>query len=167
MLHLLGSAEVESTAHIRIVRPVAEGLRDRGYAVHVWFLGGDGPLIEECMEAGLYPRVIGWTAGLRDPLGAARLFRALRSRPFPIVHQHFGGRSVRRIVRAATPAKIVTHLHGRVSEADFGRLLSPRVSDADAVLATSAAVARAVAGSPVQVVYPGCLLYTSPSPRDS
>lgn len=155
MLHLLGSAGVESTAHVRIVQPLALGLLSRGYVVHTWFLGGGGPLVDECAEAGMRPQVIGWTAGLRDVAGAARLFRAVRSTPFAIVHQHFGGRSVRQVVRAATSAKVVVHVHGRVSEDDPRRLLRVRLADADAVLATSAAVARAVDAKCVRVVHPG------------
>src|SRR6266487_346561 len=36
VLHLLGSADVEGTAHLRIVQPLAEGLEERGYATQVW-----------------------------------------------------------------------------------------------------------------------------------
>lgn len=155
VLHLVGSAGVHSTAHLRLVQPLVEGLRTRGYGLQLWFLGEDGPLVEDCEAAGLNPRVIRWSEGRRDPRGAVRFGRALRTQRFAIVHQHFGGSSVRRVARAATSAKIVAHLHGRVSETAHGSVLVRRITDADAVLATSAAIARTVSGRPAHVVYPG------------
>jgi glycosyltransferase involved in cell wall biosynthesis len=156
VLHLLGPADVESTAHMRIVRPLAEGLEGRGYATHVWFLGQGGPLVSDAAESGLCPRVIDWSSSWQDPAGAWRLLRALRMRDFAIVHQHFGGRLIRHIVHAATPAKLVVHLHGRVSEVTYDSPFVQRAAGADAVVATSAAVARTVVpGVPVRVVYPG------------
>jgi glycosyltransferase involved in cell wall biosynthesis len=53
----------------------------------------------------------------------------------------------------------VTHLSARVSESAYDRLLVPEVSDADAVLATSAAVARIVPRVSAQVVYPGVRVF--------
>jgi glycosyltransferase involved in cell wall biosynthesis len=61
----------------------------------------------------------------------------------------------------------VAHLSARVSESAYDRLLAPHVSDADAVLATSAAVARIVPGVPVQVVYPGVRIFSEPHSRRS
>jgi glycosyltransferase involved in cell wall biosynthesis len=167
VLHLLGSSGVESTAQMRIIEALGEGLPDRGYSVHVWFLGGDGALTHECSKAELPSRVIDWQNGRRDPRGAFHLRRALRAETFAIVHQHFGGRLVRRVVRAGTRARIVAHLWARVSESAYDRLLSPHVSDADAVLATSAAVARIVSGVPVQVVYPGVRVFRETHTRRS
>jgi glycosyltransferase involved in cell wall biosynthesis len=159
VLHLLGSSGVESTAQVRIVEALAEGLEGRGYSVQVWFLGGDGALIQECSQAGLRSRIIEWQNGRRDLSGAFRLRGALRAETFAIVHQHFGGRLVRRVVRTATRARIVAHLGARVSESAHDRLLVPQVRDADAVLATSAAVARIVPGVSAQVVYPGVRVF--------
>lgn len=152
---------------MRIVEGLAEGLASRGYSVQVWFLGGDGALIQKCSKAGLRSRVIDWQDGRRDPLGALRLRSALRAERFAIVHQHFGGRLVRRVVRVGTRARIVTHLSARVSESAYDRLLAPNVSDADVVLATSVAVAKIVPSVPVQVVYPGVPLGESHSGRSA
>ena len=163
VLHLLGSADVESTAHMRIVRPLAEGLEGRGYATHVWFLGDGGPLVSDAAESGLCPRVIGWSSSWQDPAGAWRFFRALRMRDFAIVHQHFGGRLIRHIVHRATPARLVVHLHGRVSEVAYDSPFVQRAAGADTVVATSAAVARTVVpGVPARVVYPGVRIPAPP-----
>jgi glycosyltransferase involved in cell wall biosynthesis len=163
VLHLLGSADVDSTAHMRIVRPLAEELEDQGYTTHVWFLGNGGPLVSDAAESGLCPRVIGWSTSWKDPAGAWRFFRALRMRDYAIVHQHFGGRLIRHIVHKATPARLVLHLHGRVSEAVYDAPFVQRAAGADAVVATSAAVARTVVSAVrARVVYPGVPIATPP-----
>jgi glycosyltransferase involved in cell wall biosynthesis len=163
VLHLLGSADFDGTAHMRIVRPLAEGLEDQGYAIHVWFLGRDGPLVSDAVESGFCPRVIGWSTSWKDPVGAWRFFRALRMRDYAIVHQHFGGRLIRHIVHKATPARLVLHLHGRVSEAVYDTPFVQRATGADAVIATSAAVASTVVSAArARVVYPGVPIATPP-----
>ena len=158
VVHLLGTADVESTAHMRIVVPLADRLAPLGYDTRVWFLGSDGPLVDECAALGLRPRVIRWHRGRRDPRGALRFLRALRAERFAIVHQHFGGRSVRAVVQAASSARIVVHVHGRVDETALDREPEMRPVGADVVLATSRAVAQNVVADDVRVVYPGVLL---------
>jgi len=69
------------------------------------FLGADGPLIEELRAAGVTVARVPWQQGARNPMGAARFWRAMRKQHFAIVHQHFGGRSVTWM--AAVPAPLV------------------------------------------------------------
>jgi glycosyltransferase involved in cell wall biosynthesis len=147
---------VENTGQMLIVRRLAEGLEGRGYATAVWFMTDGGPLFSEAAGCGLSPRVIGWSGSRRDPVGAWRFFRTLRSSDFAIVHQHYGGRLIRHVITKATSARLVVHLHGRVSEDAFDHPLAQRISGADAIVATSAAVARTVVSDvPARVVHPG------------
>jgi glycosyltransferase involved in cell wall biosynthesis len=72
-----------------------------------------------------------------------------------IVHIHFGGRSVRRLARAATGAKIIVHAHGRILEP---RGLTPvyiSARGADVVVSASRAVADRVVDGPARVIYAG------------
>jgi hypothetical protein len=77
---------------------------------------------------------------------------ALRGEDFAIVHAHHGERSVRRLVRAWTAAKVLAELHSRTSEIGRRAVLSPR---ADAVIATPRATAELLPSDDVRVVYPG------------
>jgi glycosyltransferase involved in cell wall biosynthesis len=96
-------------------------------------------------------------------MGAWSFWRHLHRLRIDIVHIHFGGRSVRWLARAATGAKIVVHLHGRILEP---RGLSPidfSARGADIMVAASDAVASRVVGGPARVIYAG----TDVPPRDS
>lgn len=155
VLHLLGTAGAHGSGIARIVGALARGLDPSPYRVHAWFLGERGPLVRELELSCVEVRVLEWNRGIRDPRGALRFWRQLRGHRFPIIHQHFGGRSVRWIARRAIDTTIIVHLHGRVNEAD-GSIPNPNpVSGADKVIAVSQAVARRVSGAPAAVVYPG------------
>lgn len=155
ILHLLGTGELEGTSIVRTVASLASCVDSKRYRMHAWFLGNDGPLVSGLQNSGVQTRVIHWQSGARDPRGAMRFWRDLRGTDFAIVHQHFGGRSVRWIVRRASGAKIIVHLHGRVCEARGADLVPARIGNADAVVAVSDAVARQVTGARAFVVYPG------------
>jgi len=155
ILHILGTAQPESTGMASIVRSLAQGLDPGRYRIHALFLAGDGPLVNLLERAGVPARVLNWKQGIRNPLGAWKFLRFLRSQRFSIVHIHFGGRAVVHLVRGVTKAKIIRHLHGRILE---GRSLSP-VSfsgrGVDAVVAVSESVARCVVDAKARTIYAG------------
>jgi glycosyltransferase involved in cell wall biosynthesis len=155
ILHLIRSAQLEETGPARIVAALASGLDPKKYHVHAWFLGPPGPLVEDLQSAGATVRSINWSRGLRDPLGAYRFWRSLRNYDFAIVHHHFAGRSVRQIIRASSRARLVVHLHARISELDSARSIPVAVCGADLVIAVSNAVARQVQNQKSIVVYSG------------
>jgi glycosyltransferase involved in cell wall biosynthesis len=155
VLHVLGTAQSEGTGIARIVAAIAAHLDPGRFRVHAWFLGGDGPLAKWLESAGVPVRPLDWQHGVRDPLGAWRFWRSLRHRDFAILHQHYGGRSVRWLARGATGASIVVHLHGRVVESQGPHPVSIRIPGADVVIATSRAVADQAIGVRPHVVYPG------------
>lgn len=139
----------------RIVGELARGLDPRRYCFHALFLAGGGPLVGALQQAGVQARSLDWWLGARDPVGAWKFWRSLRNQKFAIVQLHFGGRSVCRLARAATHAKIIRHLHGRILEP---RGLTPvhfSARGADVVVAVSQAVARQVVDGPARVVYAG------------
>ena len=155
VLHVLGSALPDGTGIARIVAAVAARLDPRRFRVHAWFLGGDGPLAKWLETAGVPVRTLDWQYGVRDPLGAWRFWRTLRHQDFAIMHQHYGGRSVRWLARAATGASMVVHLHGRVVESKGPHPIPVRIPGADVVIATSRAVADWAVGVGPHVIYPG------------
>ncbi len=166
VLHLLGTAEYEGDAPVRIVETLIKGLdRDR-YCIHAWFLGGDGPLAAELEAVGAQVRMARWRHGAKEPVQAWNFFRILRHEHFAIVHQHFGGGSVRRLTRMATRAAIVTHVHSRVDEPN-NSIPRPRpMSGADVVIATSRAVADWIIDGEPRIIYPG-LYFPNDSDRPS
>lgn len=156
ILHLLGTAAPEGTGEARIVTALIQGLDPRRYQVHAWFLMAGGPLAEEFQAAGIPVRVFHWQHGIRDPLAALRFWRRLRGENPAIVHQHFGGRSVRWLVRLATRAALVVHLHTRVLEPRGNVLFSPgAIPHVDAVIAVSRAIAEHFRDPRTRVIYPG------------
>ncbi len=155
VLHILGTARSENTGMVRVVRTLAEGLDPHRYRIHALFLEGTGPLVETLQQAGVQASALDWWLGMRDPLGAWKFWRTLRKQKFAIVHLHFGGRSVCWLSRAATQARVVRHLHGRILEP---RGLAPMHFSArgvDAVVAVSQAVANQVVDGPARVIYAG------------
>ena len=158
VLHILETAQPSCTSFARIVSGLASGLDPQRYCVHAWFLHDDGPLFSELQAAGALVRLIGWRGARRDPLGAWRFWKALRSQEWAIIHLHSGGRSVRWLARGASRASIIQHLHGRVIESKGPRLLPRKVWNADAIIAASNAVAEIAVGKQPHVVYPGVRL---------
>jgi glycosyltransferase involved in cell wall biosynthesis len=106
-------------------------------------------------QAGAQARALDWWRGARDPVGAWRFWRNLRSQKFAIVHLHFGGRSVCGLARAATQAKIIRHLHGRILEPGGLTPVCFSARGTDAVVAVSQAVASRVVDGPARVIYAG------------
>lgn len=144
VLHLLGTARPEGTGIVRIVAALAGRLDPARYRVHAWFLGPSGPLVQDLEAAGAIARSINWWRGARDPAGAYRFWRYLRRYDFAVVHQHFGARSIRRLISVSSHARLVVHLHGRVSEGNSTRDVPVAVDGADVIIAASRAVAPAL-----------------------
>jgi glycosyltransferase involved in cell wall biosynthesis len=170
ILHVLGTAQPEGTGIARIVGALAAGLDPSRYHVHAWFLGPPGPLVDELRAAGATARSVPWPRGARDPLGAYRFWRSLRRHDFAIVHQHFGARSIRGVVSLSSAARIVLHLHGRISESGAERNNPAANRGADAVIAASRAVALAAPELNPVVVHAGVALpvdASQPEPRTS
>ena len=155
ILHLLGTAQPEGTGIARIVAALAAGLDPARYHVHAWFLGPSGPLVEDLQAAGATARSIGWWRGVRDPIGAYRFWRCLRNDDFAIVHQHFGARSIRRLIGLSSDARLVVHLHGRISETVSARSIPVAVRGADVVIAVSHAAALQLPALKPIVVHAG------------
>lgn len=170
VLHLLGTAEREGSGVAKIVAELAQGLNPK-YKLHAWFLKSDGPLINELRLRGADARWISWENGVCDPLGAMRFWRQLRSEKFALVHQHWGARAIRHLVRSGTNAKIVVHNHAQVLEKS--RVRDPVVvRGADAIIAVSEFIAHQLPGKQVHVVYSGVrssehIHRTRSNPRDS
>ena len=154
VLHILGTAQRESTGLAKIIAALARKLDQERYSIHALFLGEDGPLASELRNLGVPVCVMNWSLGARDPVGAWRFWRDLRGKEFAIIHQHFGGRTPRWLAQKATRAKLILHLHGRGLESNAPTPVSIRIQGADAVIATSNAVAEQVVGMRPQVVYP-------------
>ncbi len=165
ILHILGTAQLESTGMVSIVRSLAQGLDPNRYRIHALFLAGDGPLVNSLEQAGVPARALNWKQGIRDPLGAWKFFRFLRSQRFSIVHVHFGGRSVVNLSRAATNAKIIRHLHGRILEGKGLAPVSFFAQGHDAVVAVSESVARCVVDAKARTIYAGLSVTSEIPPR--
>jgi len=166
ILHVLGTAQPEGTGIARIVAALAAGLDRRQYRLHAWFLGPGGALARELEAAGATVRVVGWTGGKRDPVGAWRFWKALRTHDFALVHQHAGGRSLRSLVHLASRAPIVVHAHGRISESLPEDPRPMQFRGADAVIAASRAVAERIGiAKGLQVVHAGVGTCEEPGER--
>lgn len=161
ILHVLGTAEVEGSSIAGIVGELAGGLDPSVYRVHACFLGEPGPLVEELRGAGAIVQHIHWVRGARDPVGAWRFWRYLRKNNFAIVHQHFGARSVRRLIKAASQARLLVHLHGRIDETAYVGNVPIAVWGADCLIAVSRSVALQVAH-----LHPILVCAGIPIPRD-
>lgn len=155
VLHILGTAEFEGTGIARIVGQLAVGLDPSIYRMHACFLGERGPLIEELRNAGAITQHIGWHRGMRDPAGAWRFWRYLRAHDFTIVHQHFGARSIRCLVKVASQRKLVVHLHGRIDETVSIGPVPIEIWGADRIIAVSRSVALQIAEFDPTIVYTG------------
>jgi glycosyltransferase involved in cell wall biosynthesis len=155
ILHILGTAELEGGSIAHIVKELSAGLDSSVYRLHACFLGEPGPLVEELRTVGAIVQHIHWTDGARDPIGAWRFWRYLREHNFAVVHQHFGARSVRHLIKAASHARLLVHLHGRIDEGASVGKTPIAVWGADAVIAVSRSVALQVAQFDPIIVYSG------------
>jgi len=154
VLHVLGTAEAAGAGISGMVRLLAQHLDPAEFTIGACFLGPEGPWSDTLRKAGVEVTRNRWMHPY-DLAGAIRFLRFLRSRKVDLVHLHFGGRSVRWLVKWATGAPLVVHAHGRVRNENDYRPLLLQLADADAVIATSRAVAEAVRARRVAVVYPG------------
>ena len=155
VLHVLGTAQDEGTGMARIVSTLAQHLDPTRYRLHAWCLQGEGPLVGVLQADGVQARGLNWWRGMQDPIGAWNFWRNLRRHNFAIIQIHFGGRSVVRLARAATHAKIIRHWHGRILEPSGLTLVDLSSNGADAVVAVSQAVADRVIDGPARVIYAG------------
>jgi len=155
VLHLLGTAQPEGSGIARIVAALAAGLNPSKYNVHAWFLGPPGPLVDDLQAAGATACSINWWRGAHDPFGAYRFWRCLQNHDFAIVHQHYGARSIRRIIRFSSDARIVVHIHGRIPDTISSQRVPVAVRGADVVIAVSHAAAPQVSPLRPVVVYAG------------
>jgi glycosyltransferase involved in cell wall biosynthesis len=153
VLHILGSARPEGASIARMVGILGEGIDARRFRLHAWFLEEDGPLREELEASGVSTRYVAWPGGMGNLRGAAAFWRALRGGDFAIVHQHYGGRSIRLVTRAATRARIACHLWGRVDERTPQLRLPIERKTCDRLIACSRSVAEQVVGARAKVVY--------------
>ncbi len=155
VLHILGTAQPQGTGMARIVCALARELDPERYRIHAWFLEGAGPLVGMLEQADVSTHALEWWRGMRDPMGAWKFWRRLRAEKFSIVHLHFGGRSVCWLARAATQAKIIRHLHGRILEPQGLTPVYFSAKGTHAVVAVSKAVASRVVDGPARVIYAG------------
>lgn len=153
VLHILGTARPEGAGIAGLVATLAAGLDPSLYRLHAWFLGPTGPLIDALQGADVEAESVPWSSGIQNPAGAWRFRRKLTSGRFAIVHQHFGYRSVRAIVRSATDARLILHLHGESGASD--PLSRATRSDFDLVIAASHAIAASVPQLQPTVVHAG------------
>jgi len=156
VLHIIGNATHDNTAICKMVETMVRGIDHKHFEHHVWFLGDTGPFFHRFTTFSANVLHVPWHADRRwDLAGALRFQRALSVEYFDIVHQHFGSRGLRWVVRKTSNAKIIFHMHLRIAARD-GKI--PGIIDtsgADAVIAISKAVAASSYGVFAQVVYPG------------
>lgn len=155
VLHLLGTAREEASGIARVVALLSKGLDPGRYQVHAWFLDGEGPLRAELESAGARVRVFEWPGGSRQPIRAVRFWIAIAGERFDLVHQHYGARLPRWIIRLRTGARVVVHFWGHVRESEDLSPIRLEVPGADAVIACSKAVAARIVGHSPVVIYPG------------
>jgi glycosyltransferase involved in cell wall biosynthesis len=154
VLHILSTAQREGTGIVRYLQTLVRGLGP-GYRHRAWFLLSDGPLMAELAAHRVEAQSVLWRPSPRDPMGAVRFWLELRRERPAIVHQHFGSRHLRRLVRAAGDARIVVDFHALADETRHPRPVALCTRLADAAIAHSGAVAR-------QAVPPGASVIPPP-----
>ena len=149
ILHLLGGAGTENASIARIIARLAEQLP--GYQMNAWFLGSDGPLREEMpqvLETRVFPfRFDSFSSHIR-------LWRELRRVETDLIHFHLRSRRTLWTARSSARGPILLHLHSHGHETGRAEPVLIATRGADAVVATSHAVARR-ADRPCLVVHPG------------
>lgn len=141
---------------MRFVAALATSLDSERYRVQAWFLDEEGPLVDVLTQAGVQSRAIPFRGG-RDVAGAVRMTSALLHQRPSLVHLHVGGRSRLWLLRSLSSAKLIAHLWACYAEDGTSLDLRPFSRGADAIVATSNAVAGAIA-DPATVIYPGVQL---------
>src|SRR5271155_2807995 len=142
ILHIIGNATPDNTAICKMVETMVRGIDHAQYEQPVWFLGEPGPFLHHFATFAANVLHVPWRADRRwDISGALHFQRALSAEHFDIVHQHFGSRGLRWVVRKTSRTKIVFHMHLRIAEQDGTRAGIIDTSYADSVIAISKAVA--------------------------
>lgn len=155
VLHVLETAHLRGAAIARIVAGLADHLPREKYRLHACFLDNDGPLADELRSHDVQVSVANWSGGVRNPVGALRFARCLRSRPFSLVHLHTGGRSVSWLSKRIGGGKVIFHLHATVNESSPSQPILIHQADIAATIANSQATALAVNHARSTVIYPG------------
>ena len=151
--HILGTPALENTAIANIVLSLHRHIDPSRYELSACFVGTDGPLVHRFSDSGVSAKLIPWKHPSRDIRGALLLAGWLGSQRFDIVHFHWGGPTLRRLVRAMT-SKVVLHLHSEVEEGSIRKAVIP-TGGCDLVVAISKAVARVSTHKNTRVIYSG------------
>jgi glycosyltransferase involved in cell wall biosynthesis len=155
VLNILSTARAEGGSIARIVAALGNGLDCARYELHAWFLTDDGPLVSRVAAAGIQAKTFNSSRALREPAVAFRLWRDLRAGSFDLIHQHLDDRRLRWLVRSASRARVIVHLHDRPLKSDGIALGSVRIDCADAVIANSRATGASIGAPRPYVIYPG------------
>ncbi len=152
VVHVMGPASLAGTAQFRTVKSLRAHLTNDRYQLKAWFIGDDGPYVDELTAVGVPSKRIPFS-GMLDPAGIRRLARVLAAERPAIVHLHVGGRALTKLAHAFG-ACVIAHL-----SASHGEDLKPLPLDsfaqrADAVIACSHFLASQTATDAV-VIYPG------------
>ncbi len=161
-IHLVQSAQPECTGICRIIMSLGKYAGPHGYDVNVLFLA-DGPLKGQMQAVGIGAGVISWNGTPRDLVGAVRLFLWLRRNRAAIVHLHSGGRMLRAICKLSGANVVIQHVHGRINEVTCDLPKNLSYPWADAVIASSKAVATSIVSHNSEVIYAG--IDVNPAPQ--
>jgi glycosyltransferase involved in cell wall biosynthesis len=153
--HVVKNAEPESAAVCRIVANISLGLRPFGWRTSVILLGTAGPLRADLEDAGATVESVCWSGTRRTIFAAGGFWRCVRAECPDILHVHEGGLTVRRLGRLAGARHVVQHVHSRILENSGLSVSHVRFRGADAVIATSAAVAACIKDTSPDVICPG------------
>jgi len=166
VLHVVGSADLEGIGISRYALDLLPFLPER-YRFQMLFLGSDGVVAERARRRGMQVRCTEWMHPLQIG-GALRTWRTLRADRVDIVHQHYGGRTVKSLLHWRTQAPVIAHMCGRLQESEWRS--GPRrfeMSAFDAVTAVSQAVADCALGAHARVAHPGIIAAAKPRPMPS
>ncbi|MFZ0395931.1 MAG: glycosyltransferase family 4 protein [Terracidiphilus sp.] len=161
-IHLVKSAQPECTGICRIIMGLAKYAEPNGYECRVLFFA-DGPLKAQMSAAGISAHAIPWNGTFQDVVGAVRVCLWLRRKGADLAHLHWGGRAVRAICRLGGAPAVVQHVHGRINEITGEIPGSISFPWADAVIASSNAVAACVKSHRAEVIYAG--IEVNPAPE--
>jgi glycosyltransferase involved in cell wall biosynthesis len=165
ILHVVGTADRKGAAICRIVESLAVGTAPSVYEVEACFLEA-GEFTDQFLRAGIKSTCVNWNGKASHVRGALRYAALLRSASYSIIHQHVGGRSLTRMGRYLTGAKIVLNLHGRASEETGEIPVDCILPLSDLFIANSEIVARYSKAPNARVIYPGIDASSLPPKRN-
>ena len=158
-LHLIPSADRRCTGIYRIVKGLVQHAESNGYQISVLFLE-DGDLRAAVESMGIACDVMPRSGNKIQR--TLRLWQWLRRHPAQIAHLHLAGQAIPILARMAGAVCVIQHLHGPVSEPDLVSVPKIAFSKADAVVASSRAVAMSVHAPNTRVIYAGIDTSTAP-----